>query len=305
MNLSGLLGGEMLAMVSLALCAAVIPAARLHAAEPTTQLLWPDGAPGALGNTDADKPEIAVHLPPAEKANGTAVVICPGGGYLGLMMSYEGHDIANWLNQHGVAGIVLKYRVSPNQHPSPMLDAQRAMRLVRSNAAAWKIDPKRIGMIGFSAGGHVASTVGTHFDAGNPKAADPIDRVSCRPDFLILVYPVITMGGQTHSGSRVVLLGANPDPKLVELLSNEKQVTAKTPPTFLAHARTDALVSVVNSQLFYAALKAHRVPCEFLELPTGEHGLGCGHGKEWEAWQTACVKWLQTRGLLTAPAAKK
>jgi acetyl esterase/lipase len=296
--------GEMLTLASLALCVAAIPATRLQAAEPTTQLLWPDGAPGALGNTDADKPEITVHLAPAEKANGTAVVICPGGGYMGLMMSYEGHDIATWLNQYGITGIVLKYRVNPNRHPSPMLDAQRAMRLVRSNAAAWKIDPKRIGMMGFSAGGHVASTVGTHFDAGNPKAADPIDRVSCRPDFLILVYPVITMGAKTHGGSRDVLLGANADPKLIDLLSNEKQVTTKTPPTFLAHARTDGLVSVANSQLFYAALQAHHVPSEFLELPTGEHGLGCGHGKEWEAWQAACVKWLETRKLLTTPAAK-
>ena len=268
------------------------------AAEPSSQLLWPEGAPGAKGTADADKPSITVHLPPPETANGAAVVICPGGGYVGLMMSYEGHDIARWVNKQGIAGIVLTYRVNPYHHPSEMLDAQRAMRLVRANAAEWKIDPQRIGMMGFSAGGHLASTVGSHFDQGDPKAADPVDRMGCRPDFLVLVYPVISMGGAGHSDSRNNLLGPSPTPELVELLSTEKHVTAQTPPTFLAHAKTDALVSVENSALFYAALEAHNVPCEFLELPTGRHGLGSGSGPEWKAWQDACLKWLKARGIL-------
>lgn len=293
--------GQILAAVMFTVGAMGLAASQAGAAEPPSQLLWPDGAPGAKGTADADKPSITVHLPPPETANGAAVVICPGGGYLGLMMSYEGHDIARWLSKQGVAGIVLKYRVSPYHHPAEMLDGQRAMRLVRANAAKWKIDPKRIGMMGFSAGGHLASTVGTHFDQGDPKAADPVDRVGCRPDFLVLVYPVISMGGTGHSDSRNNLLGPSPSPELVDLLSSEKQVTAKTPPTFLAHAKTDALVSVENSALFYAALKAHKVPCEFLELPTGQHGLGVGSGPEWKAWQEACLKWLKARGILDRP----
>lgn len=290
--------GEVLSIALLVMGFARLGGSPAQAAEPAAQLLWPDGAPGAKGTADADKPSITVHLPPPETANGAAVVICPGGGYLSLMMSYEGHDIARWLNEQGVAGIVLKYRVSPYHHPAEMLDGQRAMRLVRANAAEWKIDPKRIGMMGFSAGGHLASTVGTHFDKGNPKAADPVDRTGCRPDFLVLVYPVISMGSKGHPDSRSNLLGPSPTPELIDLLSSEKQVTPQTPPTFLAHAKTDALVSVENSALFYAALKAHKVPCEFLELPTGQHGLGCGSGPEWKAWQDACLKWLKERGVL-------
>lgn len=263
------------------------------AADPKTELLWPGGAPGAKGEQPADKPALTIHLPPPDKANGTAVVICPGGGYGALMMSYEGNDIAKWLNEQGVAGIVLQYRIHPYQHPAPLQDAQRALRLVRSHAAEWNIDPKRIGMMGFSAGGHVASTLGTHFDAGDAKATDPIDRLGCRPDFLILIYPVITMGPKTHAGSRENLLGKSPSPELIELLSNEKQVTDQTPPTFLAHAKTDRVVPVEDSALFYDALKAHGVAAEFLELPTGDHGLGCGKGAQWTEWQTKCLEWLK------------
>ena len=166
-------------------------------------------------------------------------MICPGGGYGGLVVGPEGHGIARWLNQHGIAGIVLEYRLPKGRPFVPLLDAQRAIRTVRSNAKEWGIDPGRIGIIGFSAGGHLASTAGTHFDGGDPKAADPIDRVSCRPDFVILVYPVITMGEKTHGGSKTNLLGRDPKPELVELFSNEKQVTDKTPPMFLAHAKDD------------------------------------------------------------------
>lgn len=270
----------------------------INAAEPKAELLWPDGAPGAKGQGDADKPSITIHPAPADKANGTAVVICPGGGYGGLMMSYEGHDIARWLNRFGVTGIVLKYRVSPYRHPAPLDDAQRAMRTVRSRAKELGIDPQRIGMMGFSAGGHLASTAGTHFDAGDPKATDPLLKVSCRPDFLVLIYPVITLSSKGHGGSTANLLGSSPSKELLELLSNEKQVTAETPPTFLAHSKKDQLVPSENSALFAAACKAKNVPVEYFELETGPHGLGCGKGAEWEAWQAKCIEWLKSRKLI-------
>jgi acetyl esterase/lipase len=279
------------AMFVLAL--AVLTSPSVFAGE--TLLLWPDGAPGAKGTAPADKPAITVHLPAADKANGAAVVICPGGGYGALMMSYEGHDIAKWLNEQGVAGIVLQYRIAPYHHPAPLQDAQRALRLVRSHAAEWKIDPKRIGIMGFSAGGHVASTLGTHFDAGDAAAADPVQRVDCRPDFLILVYPVISMGPKGHGGSRNNLLGKDPVPADVELLSNEKQVTEKTPPTFLVHSKGDRVVSVENSAMFYEACKAKGVPAEFFEMEKGDHGLGVGKGELWAAWQAKCLEWMKGR----------
>ena len=273
---------------------------RAMAAEPITELLWPGGAPGAKGDQPADKPALTVHLPAPEKANGAAVVICPGGGYGALMMSYEGNDVAKWLNDQGVAGIVLQYRIHPYQHPAPLQDAQRAVRIVRSHAAEWKIDPKRIGIMGFSAGGHVAATLGTHFDAGDPKSADPIERIGCRPDFMVLVYPVISMGPKSHGGSRENLLGKTPTPELIELLSNEKQVTPQTPPAFLAHSKLDHAVPVENSAMFYDALKAHGVAAEFLELPTGDHGLGCGKGPQWTEWQSKCSEWLKKNKFLEA-----
>jgi acetyl esterase/lipase len=270
----------------------------VNAADAKAELLWPDGAPGAKGSAPMDKPSITVHLAPPEKANGAAVVICPGGGYGALMMSYEGHDVAKWLNEQGVAGIVLQYRIAFYQHPAPLDDAKRAMRMVRAHAADWKIDPKRIGVMGFSAGGHLASTIGTHFDAGNPNAADPIERVDCRPDFLVLVYPVITMDLKTHGGSRERLLGRNPSAEDIKLLSNEKQVTDKTPPAFLVHSKLDKVVPVDNSRMFFEALKAHNIPAEFLEMPTGDHGLGCGKGELWTEWQEKCLAWMKNRGIL-------
>lgn len=268
------------------------------AAEPRAELVWPDGAPGAKGQEERDKPSITIYRPSADKANGTAIVVCPGGGYGGVVMSYEGHDIARWLNGFGVTAIVLKYRVRPYQHPAPMEDGQRAMRIVRSRAEELGVDPKRIGMMGFSAGGHLASTVGTHFDSGDPQATDPLLKVSCRPDFLILIYPVISMGQQGHRGSAANLLGPSPSPELLELLSSEKQVTAETPPTFLAHSRQDQLVPVANSALFAEACRSKNVPVEYFELPTGKHGLGCGKGPEWEAWQAKCIEWLKSRDLI-------
>src|SRR5271166_6803115 len=150
---------------------------------PKVELLWPKGAPGAVGMENADKPSLTVFLPPADKANGAAVVICPGGGYGGLAISYEGMDVGAWMAKRGVAGFVLKYRVAPYKHPVPLQDAQRALRTVRARAKEWGVDPKRVGILGFSAGGHLASTAATHFDDGDPKADDPLDRAGCRPDF--------------------------------------------------------------------------------------------------------------------------
>lgn len=242
---------------------------------------------------------MTVYLPAPGKATGTAAIICPGGGYRALMETYEGCDVAMWLVQHGVAGVVLRYRVNA-RHPAPWLDGQRAVRVVRAHARAWRLNPNRIGMIGFSAGGHLAATVGTHFDSGNRTAADPVERQSSRPDFLVLIYPVITFGEQTHGGSREVLLGPNPDPEAVRFLSNELHVSPETPPAFLAHARTDTVVPVLNSRLFHDALRAQGVPTELLELPEGEHGLGCGQGPLWQAWQDACLRWMTARGLLSS-----
>jgi acetyl esterase/lipase len=174
----------------------------------------------------------------------------------------------------------------------PLLDAQRAIRATRAHASEWGLAPACIGIMGFSAGGHLASTAGTHFQEGDPQAQDLVERVSCRPDFVLLVYPVITMGDLTHAGSRTNLLGKEPTPELVELFSNEKQVTDRTPPTFLAHARDDQPVPPDNSRAFYAALQAHKVPCEYLELPSGGHGLNGYQGPMWDAWQTRSLEWL-------------
>ena len=282
------IAGVLAISVSVCVVSLVLPASGV-AAEPVTESLWPDSAS-----------TITVHRPPRGKANGTAVVICPGGGYGALMMSYEGHDIARWLNRYGVVGIVLKYRIRPHRHPLPMRDGQRAMRLVRVRAADWGIMTNRIGMMGFSAGGHLASTVGTHFDDGNAQAEDPVERVGCRPDFLLLVYPVISVGERGHVGCRNNLLGPAPGAEDMAQLANEQHVTPETPATFLAHAKTDKVVPVEHSAMFHAALRRHGVASEFFELPTGRHGLGCGKGKEWIAWQERCLAWLRSRGLIAA-----
>jgi acetyl esterase/lipase len=232
------------------------------------------------------------------KANGAAAVICPGGGYGGLVTGAEGSGIAQWLNAHGVTGIVLEYRLPRGRAFVPLLDAQRAIRMVRAKGKEWGCDPQRIGIIGFSAGGHLASTAATHFDAGNAAATDPIERVGCRPDFAVLVYPVITMSEQTHRGSKQNLLGLSPSSETVELFSNEKQVTPKTPPTFLAHALDDKAVTPDNSRLFYEALQKQNVPSRYLELPSGGHGLNGYKGPMWDAWQSGALKWLASLGLI-------
>jgi acetyl esterase/lipase len=264
--------------------------------------LWEGRAPNGDGQLDKADAFITVHR--AEKPNGAAMVICPGGGYGGLVTGAEGHGIADWLNRHGVTGVVLEYRLPAGRSSVPLLDAQRAIRTVRSRAGEWGINPSHIGIIGFSAGGHLASTAVTHFDDGNAKAEDPIERVSSRPDFAILVYPVITMGEKTHGGSRSNLLGKDPTPQLIELYSNEKQVTEKSSPTFLAHARDDGPVPPDHSRMFYEAMQKHHVPSKYLELPSGGHGLNGYKGPMWDAWQEQSLAWLKEKKLIPAAADK-
>ncbi|WP_202947224.1 alpha/beta hydrolase [Zavarzinella formosa] len=258
--------------------------------EPEKIKLWNGKAPIGDGNFEEGDATISVHKP--EKPNGAAIVICPGGGYGGLVTGAEGHGIASWLNSHGITGVVLEYRLPKGRTFVPLLDAQRAIRTVRANAKKWEINSDKIGIMGFSAGGHLASTAGTHFDGGDPKAADPIDRNSCRPDFTVLIYPVVTMGEKTHGGSKNNLLGKNPDAKLVELFSNEKQITAKTPPAFLAHAKDDKVVVIENSSAFADAMRLQKLPVKFLELPSGGHGLNGYKGEMWDRWQTQSLAWL-------------
>jgi acetyl esterase/lipase len=273
-------------------------AAQESRAKPDVELLWPGGAPGAVGNEDVDKPSLSIYLPERGPATGIGVVVCPGGGYAMLAMDHEGKQIAEWLNSIGIAAFVLKYRLGPRyHHPAQMLDAQRAVRMVRANAQKFRINPHDIGIWGFSAGGHLASTVATHFDQGNPQAADPIDRVSCRPDFAILAYPVISFTTEyTHRGSLEHLLGKNPDPKLAELLSNEKQVTPETPPTFLFHTDADDGVPPENSVLFYLALRKAGVPAEMHIFQHGAHGVGLAATDQvLSLWSDCLANWLKAR----------
>ncbi|MEQ8789252.1 MAG: alpha/beta hydrolase [Pirellulaceae bacterium] len=276
-------------------------ASSLSAEEPVKIALWDGHAPNGDGTFDKADAILTVHRP--EKPNGAAIVICPGGGYGGLVTGGEGHGIAQWLGEHGVTGAVLEYRLPKGRPYVPLLDAQRAIRTVRANAKKWRLDPEHVGIIGFSAGGHLASTAGTHFDAGDKDADDPIARHSSRPDFMILVYPVITMGEITHGGSRNRLLGEKPTAELIELFSNEQQVTAETPPAFLAHAQDDKPVPPRNSELFYEALRAHKVAAKYLELPSGGHGLNGYKGPMWDAWQKQSLEWLAEQNLLP-PTAK-
>jgi acetyl esterase/lipase len=274
-----------------------IPAADPPRQEP----LWPDKAPGALGDKPEDKPSLTAYLPAADKATGTAVVVCPGGGYGGLALDHEGKQIADWLNEHGIAAFVLRYRVKPYRHPVPLQDAQRAMRTVRSRAKEWGIDPQRIGIWGFSAGGHLASTAATHFDDGKADDPDPIERASCRPDFAILCYPVITMTDSptTHMGSRKNLLGDKPDEKLAESLSNQTQVTERTPPTFLFSTGDDAVVPVENSVLFYLALRKMKIPAELHVYEKGPHGVGLAKKMPaLSSWPDRLADWLAAHNLL-------
>jgi acetyl esterase/lipase len=274
----------------------------LLSADPQVELLWPQGAPLAKGNSDNDKPTVTVYPAPAEKATGAGIIVCPGGGYGHLAMSHEGRDIGEWMNGLGVTAFVLKYRHRNMGygHPAPLLDAQRAVRFARANAKQYSLDEDKIGIIGFSAGGHLASTVGTHFDAGKSDADDAIDRVSCRPDFMILVYPVIALATEyAHGGSKKNLLGDNADPKLVASLSNETQVTKDTPPTFLMHTGGDSAVPSENSVLFYLALRKAKVPAELHIYEKGGHGFGLApKDPVLSTWPGRCEDWLRVRGIV-------
>ena len=258
--------------------------------------LWPDGAPGAISKEAADIPTLTPYLP-KEKATGAAVIVCPGGGYTHLA-DHEGRPVAEWLSSIGITAFVLKYRHGPRyHHPAPLQDAARAIRLVRTRAAEWQIDPKRIGILGFSAGGHVASTIGTHFDAGQPNSSDPVERVDSRPDVMMLIYPVITMGEFGHSGSRKQLLGDNPAAEMVKLLSNEEQVTKQTPPTFLVHTANDTVVPVENALRFADALRRVGVPFELHIYERGPHGFGLGGSNPvLLGWPERCAEWLRLQG---------
>lgn len=290
-----------LCLMALAISAVSVNAQQRLPREPFP--LWPEGAPGALGKEDKDIPTLAPYFANPEKASGAVMVICPGGGYGGLA-PHEGRDYAMWLNEQGVTAFVLKYRLGSGgyRHPVMLNDVSRAVRYVRSKAAEWKLDPKRIGIMGSSAGGHLASTLLTHFDAGDANAKDAIDKESSRPDIGILCYPVISMGPLTHGGSKKNLLGDNPSPELVELLSNEKQVKKDTPPTFMFHTFEDSAVKVENTLEFAAALRKNGVPFSLHIYPKGPHGIGLGKA-QWDPtarhpWTGECVVWLKEQGFI-------
>jgi acetyl esterase/lipase len=263
-----------------------------------TIFLWPDGAPGAQGAADEDKPSLTLYPASGAGKTSTGVIVCPGGSYTHLAMDHEGTQIASWLNNLGINAYVLKYRLGPRYHyPVELWDAQRAIRYVRAHASDFGIRPDRIGIWGFSAGGHLASTAATHFAAADAQA-DPTDRQSARPDFAILSYPVISMiEPYVHLGSRRNLLGDKPDPALALLLSNELQVTSQTPPTFLFHTTEDQVVPVENSVLFYLALRKAGVPVEMHLYQKGRHGAGLGTADPiLRTWPDHLAAWLQVEG---------
>jgi acetyl esterase/lipase len=261
-------------------------------------VLWDNGAPNAVGKEPQDIPTITSFLAPKQTATGAAILVCPGGGYSHLSEIKEGSDVAKWLNSLGISAFVLKYRLGMRYHqPNQLIDVARAMRIVRSRAREWNIDTHRIGILGFSAGGHLASTLGTHFDSGKRESKDEVERFSSRPDLMILIYPVITMGELTHKGSKQNLLGENPAPELIQLYSNELHVTKDTPPAFLVHAVTDTAVPVENSTLFAAALRKADVPFEIHLYEQGPHGFGLAPTNPVLAsWTDRCADWLAVHG---------
>ena len=293
--------------LAIALLLAISAGFAQGADEPEVLRLWEGDAPGALGTEEVDLPTITVYRPEPSSSSSAAIVICPGGGYGALAMDHEGHQVARWLNTLGITGVILKYRLGPRyHHPSPLNDAQRAIRTVRSKAEAWGIDPDRVGILGFSAGGHLASTAGTHFDSGNAEADDPIERQSCRPNLMILGYPVVAMATQyAHGGSRRNLLGDDPPQELLESLSNERMVTSETPPTFIVQTNEDAGVPAENSLLLILALREAGIPVEFHMFEAGRHGLGLGNGlpehgimpdAAFGVWPGLCATWLAAHG---------
>jgi acetyl esterase/lipase len=269
--------------------------------EPQTILLWPGGAPGAQGTDDRDKPALTIYMPPNTTGPMTAVIIAPGGSYARLSTNLEGRAPANYLNALGIAAFVLRYRLGPQyRHPIELGDAQRAIRMVRARASEWHIAPDRIGLMGFSAGGHLASSASTHFDGGSAGASDPIDRVSSRPDFSVLGYPVISfVEPWTHQGSKANLLGDRPDPALARSLSSETQVTASTPPTFIYHTNADTVVPVENAVAYFLALRKAGVPAELHVFKDGPHGTGLGMVDPALAeWPRLLTNWLKASGYL-------
>jgi len=273
--------------------------------ETQTILLWENGAPGAQGQGEVDRPTLTLYRPWQPNVLGTSVIIAPGGSYRFLADNHEGRQVANWFNSMGITAFVLRYRLGPRyHHPIELGDAQRAIRLVRSRAAEFGVATDRLGIMGFSAGGHLASTAETHFDSGNPSATDPIDRSSSRPDFAILGYPVISfVSPYTHAGSAKNLLGDNPDPKLLQELSNELQVTPQTPPTFLFTTIEDTVVPPENSVNFYLALHKVGVPAEMHVFEKGPHGVGLDLGDPaLSEWPVLLTNWLRGRGLLSKPS---
>ncbi len=288
-------------LIAAALAAAGAQAPAPILQEPQTVPLWPGGAPGAQGSAPEDTPTLTIYMPPVTTGPMTAVIVAPGGGYRALSMNKEGRLPASYLNTLGIAAFVLKYRLGPKyHHPIEIGDMQRAIRTVRARAAEWHLDPARIGVMGFSAGGHLASTASTHFDNGNPTAADPIDRAGSRPDFAILGYPVITLTeAWTHQGSKTMLLGENPDAALARSLSNETQVTGSTPPTFLFHTNADTTVPVENSIEYYLALRKAGVPAELHVFKDGAHGAGLAlQDPALSEWPRVLTNWLRASGLI-------
>lgn len=287
-----------LSLLFLALAAASSIAQPAPSPAPAAIPLWPQGAPGALGSAPTDIPTITPYLPAPGKASGAALLICPGGGYAHLS-PHEGEGYARFFSANGIACFVLAYRLGTSgyHYPAMFQDVSRALRYVRAHAADWSIDPHRIGIVGSSAGGHLASTLLTHFDAGKPGDPDPIERESDRPDLGILCYPVITMGPNAHGGSKANLLGPNPSPALVTLLSNELQVTSDTPPCFLFHTWEDKTVKVENTLSFAAALRAHGVPFDLHIYEHGGHGMGLGgpwdQPDKLHPWTRDCIYWLK------------
>jgi acetyl esterase/lipase len=275
------------------------PAGAAGAGAPQTIPLWPQGAPGALGTDAADEPTITVYpAPPNGSGPAAAVVVCPGGGYGGLA-GHEGEPIARWLNTLGITGVVVKYRLGPKyHHPAMLHDARRAIRTVRANAREWNVDPAHVGILGFSAGGHLAATASTQFDAGNPDSPDPVERLGSRPDVSVLVYPVITMTDpHTHQGSRRNLLGDRPTAEQIDAMSAEKRATKQTPPAFIFHTADDQAVPVENAMLYAAALRKNGVPFELHVYEHGRHGVGLAQDDPiLKTWTARCADWLRRKG---------
>ncbi|MCG2583934.1 alpha/beta hydrolase [Massilia sp. TS11] len=280
-------------------------------ASQTVLPLWPEGVPNAkpeLGPERWDQgrvanisePTLSVYPAGVDRPSGTAVIICPGGGYTRLSVEREGNQYAQWLSSLGITAFVLKYRQAEFGHPAPLQDILRAVRMVRAEAAKYGIKPDRIGVIGSSAGGHLAATAGTLFDLPEGKTGHPLDNVSGRPDFLMLLYPVITMEPPAvHAGSRKSLIGSHPTPELVRLMSVDKQVNEKTPPTLLIHTQADQAVPVENSILFYQALTRHHVPAEMYLFEKGGHGMGMKAGLGTSSdWTRRAEEWLRDHKLI-------